>query len=128
MEGVSVNPEGERRHGQVRAKIKRKEKAKQTKIEEMVDGQTPSEEGAEIQNPKKEGESGRIRRTPGLCESIIEPEPGWSRRASGRPDCGTGQSFFEVRGDLVLSLYWPETCCGSGLQWLVAERARAWFQ
>ena len=49
-------------------------------------------------------------------------------RAPQRLECGTGQSF-EVRGEFVLSwIFWPETCCGCGLQWLVAERAQAWFQ
>ena len=48
-------------------------------------------------------------------------------RAPQRPDCGTGQ-ILEVRGELVLSwIFWLETCCGSGLQWAVAERAQAWF-
>ena len=37
-EGVSVNPEGESRHGQVRANITRKEREHQTKMEENVKG------------------------------------------------------------------------------------------
>ena len=51
--GVSVNPEGESRHGQVRAKITRKETENQAKIEEKVDGKAPSNEGAEVQSPKR---------------------------------------------------------------------------
>ena len=53
MEGVSVNPEGESRHGQVRAKITRKERENQIKMEDKVDGKAPSEEGAEIQSPQR---------------------------------------------------------------------------
>ena len=47
-EGVSVNPEGEGRHEQVRAKITRQERENQATMEEKVDGKAPSEEGAEI--------------------------------------------------------------------------------
>ena len=53
MEGVSANPEGESHHGQVRAKITRKERENQTKIEEKVHGKAPSNEGAEVQSPKR---------------------------------------------------------------------------
>ena len=52
-EGCSVNPEGEGRHEQVRAKITRKEKENQAKMEEKVDGEAASEEGAELQSPKR---------------------------------------------------------------------------
>ena len=52
VEGVSVNPEGDSRHGQVRATIARKERENQTKMEEKVDGKAPCDEGAEIQSPK----------------------------------------------------------------------------
>ena len=53
MEGASVNPEGESRHGQVRAKMARKERENQTKMEEKVDGKAPSDEGAELLSPKR---------------------------------------------------------------------------
>ena len=52
-EDFSMNPEGEGRHEQVRAKITRKERANQAKMEEKVDGEAPGEEGAEIQSPKR---------------------------------------------------------------------------
>ena len=52
-EGVSVNPEGESRHEQVRANITSKERDNQTKMEENVEGKAPGEEGAEIQSPKR---------------------------------------------------------------------------
>ena len=70
--GVSVNPEGESRHGQVRAKITRKEIEHQTEMEEKVDGKAP-------RDSEKESDSGRIQRNAGFCERIIEPEPGRSR-------------------------------------------------
>ena len=48
-EGVSVNPEGESRHEQRRAKTTRKEREMERK-----DGRNaPGEEGAEIQSPKR---------------------------------------------------------------------------
>ena len=48
-EGVSVNPEGESRHEQIRAKTTRKER----KMERKVGRYAPSEEGAEKQSPKR---------------------------------------------------------------------------
>ena len=48
-EGVSVNPEGESRHEQIRAKTSRKER----EMERQVGRIAPSEEGAEIQSPKR---------------------------------------------------------------------------
>ena len=42
-------------------------------MEEKVDGKAP-------RDSEKESDSGRIRRNAGLCERIIEPEPGRSRR------------------------------------------------
>ena len=56
VEGVSVKPEGERRYGQVRAKMAWKEGENQTRttqMEEKVDGNAPSDEGAEVQSPKR---------------------------------------------------------------------------
>ena len=53
VELVSVNPEGESRHGQVWAKVARKEREHQAKMEEKVGGEAPSDEGAEIQSPKR---------------------------------------------------------------------------
>ena len=53
MKGLSVNLEGGSRHGQVRAKFARKERKNQTKMEEKVDGEAPSDEGAEIQSPER---------------------------------------------------------------------------
>ena len=53
VEGVSVNLEGESRHGQVRAKMARKEREHQTKMEEKVDRMAPGDEGAEVQSPKR---------------------------------------------------------------------------
>ena len=76
-EGVSVNPEGESRHWQVRAKITRKEIEHQTEMEEKVDGKASGDS-------EKESDSGRIRRNAGFCERIIEPEPGSSRRSEVR--------------------------------------------
>ena len=52
-EGFSVNPEGEGRYEQVRAKTRRKERENQANMEEKVDGDAPSEDGAEIQSPKR---------------------------------------------------------------------------
>ena len=52
-EGVSVNPEGESRHGQVRAKIARKEKENQATLGRKTDRNAPSEEGAEVQSSKR---------------------------------------------------------------------------
>ena len=49
-EGVSVNPDGE---SLPRAKITRREKENQAEMEEKVDGKALSEEGAEIQSPKR---------------------------------------------------------------------------
>ena len=37
VKGVSKNPEGESRHGQVRAKMARKERENQTQMEEKVE-------------------------------------------------------------------------------------------
>ena len=74
MEGVSVNPEGESRHGQVRAKLTRKERENEAKIEEKVDGKAPRNEGAVVQKRRR------------LCERIIEPEPGGSRRNKFRAE------------------------------------------
>ena len=48
-----MNLEGESRHGQVRAKITRKERESQSKMEEKADGKAPSQAGAEIQSPKR---------------------------------------------------------------------------
>ena len=76
VEGVSVNPEGESRHGQVRAKIERKERENHTKMEEKVDGKSPSDEGAKIQSPKRKVIRVESEETQGLCERIIELEPG----------------------------------------------------
>ena len=45
VEGVSVNPEGQKSQG-------RKGKTKQ-RMEEKVDGKAPGDEGAEIQSPKR---------------------------------------------------------------------------
>ena len=53
VEGVSVNPEGEGRHGQVRATMARKDRENQTQMEEKVDGVAPGDEGAEVQSPKR---------------------------------------------------------------------------
>ena len=53
VEGVSVNLEGESSHGQERAKIVSEGKKSQTKMKEKVDGEAPSDEGAEIQSPKR---------------------------------------------------------------------------
>ena len=44
VEGVSVNPEGESRHGQVRADMARKDRESQTQMEEKVE---------EVQSPKR---------------------------------------------------------------------------
>ena len=52
-EGVSVNPEGESRHGQVRAEITRKERETQTKMVEKVKEKALGEEGAGTQSPKR---------------------------------------------------------------------------
>ena len=53
-EGVSVDPEGESRHGQARAKITRMEREHQANMEEKVDGKALGEKGAEIQRLKWE--------------------------------------------------------------------------
>ena len=52
MEGVSVNPEGESRHGQTRAKITRREREDQAKMEREAD-RNDAEEGEESQSQKK---------------------------------------------------------------------------
>ena len=53
VEGVSVNPESELRHGQVRTKMARKDRENQTQMEEKVDGVAPGDEGAQVQSPKR---------------------------------------------------------------------------
>ena len=53
VKGVSVNPEAESRHGHARAKMARKERENQTKMEEEVDGKSPVDEGVEVQSPKR---------------------------------------------------------------------------
>ena len=53
MKGVSVNPEGESRHRHVRAKMARKERENQTRVEKKVNGKAPSDDGAEVQSPKR---------------------------------------------------------------------------
>ena len=57
VKGVSVNPDGESRHGHVRAKMARKERGNQTRMEKKVNGKAPWDEGAEIQSPKRKVES-----------------------------------------------------------------------
>ena len=52
-EGVSVNPEGESRHGQVLAKMARKGRENQTRMEEKANGKAPSDKGAEVQSPRR---------------------------------------------------------------------------
>ena len=53
VKNVSVNPEGESRHGHVREKMARKERENQTRMEKNVNGKALREEGAEVQSPKK---------------------------------------------------------------------------
>ena len=45
VKGVSVYPESESCHGQARAKMARKARENQTKMEEQADGKVPGEEG-----------------------------------------------------------------------------------
>ena len=53
-------------------------------MEEKVDGKSPSDEGAEIQSPKRKVIRVESEETQGLCERIIELEPGRSRRSQFR--------------------------------------------
>ena len=53
MKGVSVNPEGECRHRQVRAKMARKERKYQPRMERKADRNALGEEGEEIRSPRK---------------------------------------------------------------------------
>ena len=53
VKGVSVDSEGESRHRHVRAKIARKERENQTRMEKQVNGKAPWDEGAEVQRPKR---------------------------------------------------------------------------
>ena len=48
-----MNPEGESRHGQVQAKMARKERENQTKMEEKINEKALGDEGAEVQSPKR---------------------------------------------------------------------------
>ena len=70
-----MNPEGESCHGQVRAKITRKERENQTKMEEKADGKAPRDESAEIQSAKRKVNRVESEETQDY-ERIIEPEPG----------------------------------------------------
>ena len=65
VEGVCVDPEGESRHGQVRAKLGDgrhfvMRMRNQAKMKEQIDGKAPGEEGAEIQSPKRKSDLGGI--------------------------------------------------------------------
>ena len=53
VKGVSVNPEGESRHRHVRAKMARKERENQTRVDKKVNGKAPWDEGAELQGPQR---------------------------------------------------------------------------
>ena len=53
VKGDSVNLEGESRHRRVRAKMARKERENQTRMEKKVNGKAPWDEGAEVQSPKR---------------------------------------------------------------------------
>ena len=48
VKGVSLDPEGESRHIHARAKMARKERENQTKMEEKVHGKALGDEGAEV--------------------------------------------------------------------------------
>ena len=48
-----MNPGGESRHRDVRAKVARKEREKQTRMENKVNGKASREEGPEVQSPKR---------------------------------------------------------------------------
>ena len=79
VKGVSVNPECESRHRHVRAKMARKERENQTRMEKKVNEKALSDEGAEMQSPKRKV----IRVDPEETQDhvkIIELEPGGSRR------------------------------------------------
>ena len=53
MKGVSVNPAGESRHRHARAKMARKERENQTRMEKKVTGKAPGDEGSEVPSPKR---------------------------------------------------------------------------
>ena len=53
VKGFSVNPEGESRHRHLRAKIARKERDNQTRMEKKANGKALWDEGAEVQSPKR---------------------------------------------------------------------------
>ena len=53
VKGVSVNPEGESRHRYARAKMARKERENQTRMEKKVNGKALRDEGAEVQSPRR---------------------------------------------------------------------------
>ena len=52
-EKASVNPEGESRHRQARAKMARKERENRTRMEKKANGKALWIEGAEVQSPKR---------------------------------------------------------------------------
>ena len=52
VKGDSVNPEGESRPRHVWAKMARKERDNQKRVEKKVSEKAPWEEGAEVQSPK----------------------------------------------------------------------------
>ena len=80
MKGVSVKPEGESRHRHARAKMAREDRENQTTMEKKVNGKAPWDEGAEVQIPKRKVVRVESEENAGLCERIIELEPGGSRR------------------------------------------------
>ena len=53
VKGFSVNPEGESRHRHVRAKMARKERENQTRMEKKANQCASQEEGAEVQSPER---------------------------------------------------------------------------
>ena len=53
VEGFSANPEGEDRHRYARAKMARKEREYQTKMEQKANDKASQQECAEVQSPKR---------------------------------------------------------------------------
>ena len=83
VKGVSVNPEGESGHRHARAKMERKERENETKMEKKVNGKVLWAEGAEVQSPKRKVIRVESEETQDSVR-IVEPEPGGSRRTKFR--------------------------------------------
>ena len=102
-EGDSVNPEGEVSHRSDRTKAAKEEKETLKEDEMGVDADAPRGESADTKKHAKEGDSGRIRRSPRLPLWDAGNQPGRSR---GIDFCAPS-AFSEPRG----SIYFCDNSC-----------------